>query len=270
MWDKELIAVDSHCHAGESWYEPIESLHYHLDKNQITKAVLIGHMGAYDNNNYLLECKNKFRDRFAVVGVFDWDNFVNRKENIRNLRLDRFDGVRISAKKIIEPEYRSLLEIISQLGLAISCLGEWPEFNVRAFIEIAATNPDLNIVIEHLAGIGSNLDYQNEYCQKSAQFSDYNNIYIKIPGLGEINTKPDILFRKSAFDNKMEHLLGITLRNFGSERMMWGSDYPPVSSREGYSNSFNDVLNSDVFQNQNDLRNIIGMTAYKLFWKKNL
>ena len=97
-----------------------------------------------------------------------------------------------------------------------------------------------------------------------------NNIYIKIPGLGEINTKPDILFRKSAFDNKMEHLLGITLRNFGSERMMWGSDYPPVSSREGYSNSFNDVLNSDVFQNQNDLRNIIGMTAYKLFWKNNL
>ena len=62
MLDKEFIAIDSHCHAGESWYEPIEALCFHLDQNRITKAVLIGHMGAYENNYYLLECKNNFPD----------------------------------------------------------------------------------------------------------------------------------------------------------------------------------------------------------------
>ena len=95
---------------------------------------------------------------------------------------------------------------------------------------------------------------------------NYDHIYIKIPGLGEFINKPDILFRKSAFDNKSERLLEITLRNFGSKRMMWGSDYPPVSGREGYTNSFKEIFNSDVFQNHIDLSNIIGGTAHKLFF----
>ena len=270
MLDKEFITIDSHCHAGESWYEPIEALRFHLDESQINKAVLIGHMGAYQNNDYLLECKNNFPDRFAVVGVFDLDNALDKNDDLNNINLDKFDGVRISAGNIIKPEYHSVLGIISELGLPISCLGEWPEFNSHSFLQIAAENPALNIVIEHLAGIGHDSDYQKEYCQQSKQFSNYDNIYIKIPGLGEINTKPDILFRKSAFDNKSDHLLEITLRNFGSKRMMWGSDYPPVSSREGYVNSFKEIVNLAVFQNHSDLRNIIGGTAHKLFWKNNL
>jgi len=44
MLDKEFITIDSHCHAGESWYEPIEALRFHLDESQINKAVLIGHI----------------------------------------------------------------------------------------------------------------------------------------------------------------------------------------------------------------------------------
>ena len=270
MLNKDFITVDAHCHAGESWYEPINALRFHLEENQINKAVLIGHMGAYDNNDYLLECKNNFPNKFAVVGVFDLDDVSYDNDNLIQLELDKFDGVRISAENIIKPEYLSILRIISELGLAISCLGEWPQFYSESFIRIAQENPELNVVLEHLAGIGHNSHYQKEYCEKIKQFSNHKNIYIKIPGLGEINNKPDILFRKSAFDNKSEQLLEITLRNFGSERMMWGSDYPPVSNREGYTNSFKEIVDSPVFQNDSDLCNIIGGTAHKLFWKNNL
>ena len=270
MLNKESILVDSHCHAGESWYEPIESLIYQLDKNQITKAVLIGHMGAYENNDYLLECKKKFDGRFAVVGVFDFDKYGVRKEDLKNLKLEGIDGVRIAAKNIVKPEYRLVLDIISRFGLVISCLGEWPEFIIPNFLEIAKTYSNLNIVIEHLAGISSNSDYQYEYCQKVVEFSNYGNIYIKIPGLGEINSKPNVLLRKSAFGKKFEPLFDVTLKNFGSQRMMWGSDYPPVSNREGYLNAFNDISNCDIFHKGNDLNNIMGQTAYKLFWQNNL
>jgi len=265
MLDKEFITIDSHCHAGESWYEPIEALRFHLDESQINKAVLIGHMGAYQNNDYLLECKNNFPDRFAVVGVFDLDNALDKNDDLNNINLDKFDGVRISAGNIIKPEYHSVLGIISELGLPISCLGEWPEFNSHSFLQIAAENPALNIVIEHLAGIGHDSDYQKEYCQKSKQFSNYDNIYIKIPGLGEINTKPDILFRKSAFDNKSDHLLEITLRNFGSKRMMWGSDYPPVSNREGYRNALNGIQFHKALGTHLQKEWVMGKTAKHVF-----
>ena len=91
MLDKEFITIDSHCHAGESWYEPIESLRFHLDESQINKAVLIGHMGAYQNNDYLLECKNNFPDRFAVVGVFNLDNALDKNDDLNNINLDSVD-----------------------------------------------------------------------------------------------------------------------------------------------------------------------------------
>ena len=270
MVSKKFIAIDSHCHAGESWYEPIKSLVFHLEENQINKAVLIGHMGAYENNNYLLECKKNFPDRFAVVGVFDLDDLFYENDDSLRLELDKFDGVRISAVNIVKPEYLSVLGMISELGLPISCLGEWPQFNSSKFIEIVEKNPSLSIVMEHLACIAHNPDYQKEYYETVGRFSGYKNIYIKIPGLGEINNKPHILFRKSAFENKSEQLLEVTLTNFGSGRMMWGSDYPPVSSREGYTNSFKEIMGSPVFQNHSDLSNIIGGTAHKLFWKNNL
>ena len=41
------MIVDSHCHAGESWYEPIETLLSQMDSNGVNKGVLIGHLGAY-------------------------------------------------------------------------------------------------------------------------------------------------------------------------------------------------------------------------------
>ena len=33
--------VDSHCHVSPVWYEPVESLLFHLDRNGVELAVLI-------------------------------------------------------------------------------------------------------------------------------------------------------------------------------------------------------------------------------------
>ena len=34
-------------------------------------------------------------------------------------------------------------------------------------------------------------------------------------------------------------IVDMTLELFGSEKLMWGSDFPPVSNREGYTNALN-------------------------------
>ena len=91
MLNKDFITVDAHCHAGESWYDPIKALRFHLEENQINKAVLIGHMGAYEKNDYLLECKNNFPNKFAVVGVFDLDDVSFDNDNLIQLELVKFE-----------------------------------------------------------------------------------------------------------------------------------------------------------------------------------
>ena len=43
------VIVDSHTHAGTSWFEPVETLIHQMDANGVQKAVLIQHGGMYDN-----------------------------------------------------------------------------------------------------------------------------------------------------------------------------------------------------------------------------
>ena len=79
--------------------------------------------------------------------------------------------------------------------------------------------------------------------------------------------KPDVLSRKPAFG--LNHpLLKMTLDAFGSDRMMWGSDFPPVSFREGYRNSLNEIKDNPLF-NQEDSDLIMGKTAYNVFFGKD-
>ncbi len=36
-----MIIVDSHCHISPVWYEPVESLLFQMDRNDVAHAVLI-------------------------------------------------------------------------------------------------------------------------------------------------------------------------------------------------------------------------------------
>jgi L-fuconolactonase len=52
---------------------------------------------------------------------------------------------------------------------------------------------------------------------------------------------------------------------FGAARMMWGSDYPPVSAREGYQNSLRLTLEQFAATSDEDQALIFGGVAHKLF-----
>ena len=39
------MIIDTHCHAGINWFEPVENLIFQMDNNSVNKAVLIQHKG---------------------------------------------------------------------------------------------------------------------------------------------------------------------------------------------------------------------------------
>jgi L-fuconolactonase len=47
--------------------------------------------------------------------------------------------------------------------------------------------------------------------------------------------------------------------------MMWGSDYPPVSGREGYGNALHLTMEQLATKGQADRDQIFGGTALKVF-----
>ncbi len=44
-----MTIVDSHCHVSPVWYEPVETLLFQMDRNEVAQAVLVQMLGQYDN-----------------------------------------------------------------------------------------------------------------------------------------------------------------------------------------------------------------------------
>ena len=65
-----MFIVDSHCHAGTSWFEPVELILHQMTLNGVAKALLVQYVGNNDNR-YLLECVQRFPGRFGVVVAVD-------------------------------------------------------------------------------------------------------------------------------------------------------------------------------------------------------
>ena len=59
--------------------------------------------------------------------------------------------------------------------------------------------------------------------------------------------------------------LEMALEAFGPHRIMWGSDYPPVSVREGYHNALHGVMNHTALADQAVKDWVMNKTAAAVF-----
>jgi len=60
-------------------------------------------------------------------------------------------------------------------------------------------------------------------------------------------------------------LLEQAYQAFGPRRLMWGSDYPPVSGREGYRNALHLTMEQFAGKSTADRDEIFGGTALRVF-----
>ena len=52
---------------------------------------------------------------------------------------------------------------------------------------------------------------------------------------------------------------------FGAQRLMWGSDFPPSASREGYGNALRLPMEHVRFKSEEDKKWVFGETAATLW-----
>ena len=260
------MIIDTHCHAGINWFEPIENLIYQMESNQVDRAVLIQHKGSA--NDYLYECKEKYPEKFSVVTSINWGS--NLDAQLKEFHSKGISGVRVylDFPEIFEKKGSEFFQNCSEKNLVISLASSLEIFSSGNFSKVVKDNIKTTFVIEHLAGVG-NINSANkntiDQFEKVLNLSNNNNLYMKIPGLGELNMRPDILNKNLPFTEDNSGLIGKTLNSFSSNNLMWGSDYPPVSNREGYRNALIGVYNLS-FLNDIDKENIFRNVPEKLFF----
>ncbi len=257
-----MLTIDTHCHAGRNWFEPIETLVYQMDTNDVDAAVLIQHGGTYDNS-YLFKCASRFPGRFRVVVMVDPED-SDPTGTLEQLAERGAAGIRLSPEaRVSGPDPLALWKKAGQLGLAVSSLGKAPLFASDEFKKILDTCPDTHVVIEHLAGVGIAQPPYTDY-KSALECAQRPNTSIKVPGLGEIVPRPARLLPEFRFEN-VPPLFEMAKDAFGVQRMMWGSDFPPSAGREGYQNTLEAVRDHPAFSSGDDSEWVMGKTAANIW-----
>lgn len=219
--------VDTHCHTGIHKYEPVEHLLYHMEQSGVDRAVIIQYNGNSDNS-YLVECLRCHADRLkgAMIVAPNDDGTAIRQwaeQGVGGIRL-RADSRAATADPLAH--WRTAAE----LNLVVSAFCSPSMLLSPQFLEVVVSFPNLKIVIEHLGGVGENVEPLYDEFVEVLKLASHPNLTMKLPGFGEFCHLPHPFA-------EVPPLARMALEAFGPQRLMWGSDYPPVSSREGYDNS---------------------------------
>ena len=233
-----MVIVDTHCHVSPSWYEPVEALLAQMERNVVSHAVLIQMQGQF-NNDYQAECLRRYPGKFASVVLVD-PSSPDAPETLGRLAAEGASGVRLSATTR-SPGGDPLLiwQEAERLGLSVSCAGAASDFAAPEFSELVEALPGLSIVLEHFGSLSRPDRDERERADRQSVFglALHPNVYMKITGLGEYCARASPVSEPNPFVQPEPELLEQALHAFGPQRLMWGSDFPPVSSREGYANA---------------------------------
>ncbi len=259
--------VDSHCHISSLWYEPVESLLFQMDRNGVDRAVLIQMFGQFDNRE-LLDAKQRFPGRFAPVVMLDVSD-ADAIETVQRLARDGARGIRLEAtSRSSGNDPLAIWKSAAELGVPVSCNGETANYLAPEFRAILETLPELTIVIEHLGrddGSPGGIENESDF-DALLELAQYPNLFLRFHGLGELLRRQAIFDGDATpFVSSARNRLVDAVGAFGPDRMMWGSDFPPVSSREGYRNALHLPREALAHLGKDAISQLFGGTAARVF-----
>lgn len=264
------MIIDSHAHVSNRWYEPIESLLAQMEHTGVNSAVLVQLLGHYDNQ-YLIDCARRYPGQFASVALVDC-RADGVHDLLESLAAQGVRGIRLRpTDQSPDADPLAIWKQAAELGLVVSCVGNEKTFLSPEFALVLNAVPTVKIVLEHLGGTSSAPLSDEELAQRRLVFglARYPNVFMKVPGLGEIMPRKALDMPVGQVGSARQvPLLVDALAQFGASRLMWGSDFPVVSSREGYGFARKwvaDVLSDTL--DAADLELVFGGTAKRLFFE---
>jgi len=263
--------IDAHCHASPLWFEPVESLLFQMDRNGVERAALTQVLGQFDNS-YQQECVERFAGRLASVGAVDPADPA-APEQVREWAEQGMVGLRL------RPEARSpggdplaVWRAAADCGLAISCGGASANLLDDAFSALVGEFPSMPFVIEHLGGwTRPDCNREQQTWEGILSLSRHPNVLLKIPALGQLVSRQvgkPLPKAPPVLDPAGGAILMEALEAFGAARLMWGSDFPVVSSREGYANALSWTRDLFAGRSEDDIAAIFGGTAERIFFSR--
>lgn len=244
------VRIDAHHHVWRlsrgdyGWLQPTEALapicrDFDLEElrpllaaENIESTVLVQAAPTEAETRFLLEVAGKSGG--LVRGVVGWVDFESSSAIDALAALARnplFRSVRPmlqdlgDADWIARPDLQSTLAALPQLGVRLDALVK--PHNLPALLRMLECHPDLAVVVDHCAKPGIARKGWQPWADDLAAIARHSFAHCKLSGLvteAAANWTVDTLRRY------VDHVLAC----FGTERVMWGSDWPVVTLAAGY------------------------------------
>lgn len=248
-----LSIIDGYAHCGISKYRPVEDVLAMMQSAGVDRAVLCQHLGEYDNQ-YLAQVVTDHPTRFAAVCLVDPAKSSAQLDLDRWQATGRFRGVRLLAEWLAQHE--SLWARAVELGLILVIYApQGIATAVPAITRFVATHRSARIVVTHL---GTPRLSNGQIAETDLLLlAEVPGVFVQLSGLSMVCGYPYAYLRS---------LIVSSIREFGVQRIYWGSNYPVCGGDAEYRRDLLQVVQGEWDLTPEQIAWISGGTAERLWF----
>ena len=230
-----MTIVDSHVHTGVTNYVPVEVLIAQMEEAGIDKAILVQYGGQFDNTYEQKVCQ-RFPGKFAPWGMVDTSKPDAADRFAESVDVHGMVGYRVPVDaRATGANPWMFWERIQELRVVVTLSGDRDRFAAKETAELIERHPGIKFRIEHLGHPCFDEDEPYPQFRKVLALSKFSNAYIAYSGLYAAGQ------HGYPYDDLVP-LLKMIYDAFGPQRILWGSDFPPVCMHETVK------MNLDLFR----------------------
>ncbi len=255
---------------------PIECLKTYEELLGFDKVVILQTPCYGEQHEYINDIINREPDRYVSVGVPNPQDKVSYLETAKKcLGEYKFKGLKFEAPDIpfnmLANENQFVFEeILKYNAYFVIDLG-WSngpyDFPINDLLSVAKRYPSLKIIIPHMgiSGLWDPKEFGNyDKLKQTLSILNYNeNVYFDCSGIPMLATKAGQEYPWTSIQDTLK-----ISKQFGAiNRIMWGSDAPTVLVACTYKQHIDCVVNYCDFLTDEELENLVGKTADKVWFK---
>jgi len=215
--------VDAYAHCGLSKYEPIERVRATMAAAGVSRAVLVQHLGEFDNS-YIGSVAAGDPEHFAGVLLVDHQNAQAADALSHWAASGQFRGLRLPADALLDRPV--LFSLASDLGLVIvlfTPLGIRPI--LAPLVQQLESAPLTRVVVSHLGNPRVHGAQVDEAAADVLELARFANVYVQLSGMKMSCPPPHA---------PLHPLIERVVAAFGASRIVWGSNYPALGAHDDY------------------------------------
>lgn len=251
----EMIVVDGYCHCGLTKYEPVERVDEVMAATGVRRAVLVQHLGEFDNS-YLGRVAAANPGRFATVCLVDHDRVDSIETLQRWLESGCFKGIRLTTDALAA--HPDLADAAVELGLVIVLYAPHGIASaIRPLETLLHRHTDARLVLSHLANPDPVDAPRFSKWSDTLRLADHPGVYIQLSGMKMFCPWPH---------EPLYPLIEMALERFGASRVYWGSNFPVVGGAGDYCDDLFLLLEGKLPILPSDIPAIAGENASALWF----